>query len=108
MFLLTINCEYKTCQCTEQRTASVSDLSIQTLAFDPIPPTFHPNSQLKRAKAMETEQDDFHHKFVFWDGNLEKINTENYFAGEHALAEGTEEQDFVTVLPCVVHRFYKT
>ena len=30
--------------------------------------------------------------------------TENYFAGEHALAEGTEEQDFVTVLPCVVHR----
>ena len=24
--------------------------------------------------------------------------------GEHALAEGTEEEDFVTVLPCVVHR----
>ena len=74
LMLLTINCEYKTCQCTEQRTASVSDLSIQTLAFDPIPPTFHPNSQLKRAKAMETEQDDFHHNFVFWDENLEKIN----------------------------------
>ena len=24
--------------------------------------------------------------------------------GEHALAEGAGEDDFVTVLPCVVHR----
>jgi len=42
-------------------------------------------------------------------GDLVEFEREGYqhwavYIGEHALAEGTEEEDFVTVLPCVVHR----
>ena len=72
---------------------------------------------------METKQNEFDYIFYFQDINIyiqdtksshykwklhiinEKNIVKDYFSGDHALAEGTEEEDFVTVLPCVVHRF---
>jgi len=47
-------------------------------------------SLLRPGDLVEFERDGYQHWAVY--------------IGEHALAEGTEEQDFVTVLPCVVHR----
>jgi len=47
-------------------------------------------SLLRPGDLVEFERDGYQHWAVY--------------IGEHALAEGTEEEDFVTVLPCVVHR----
>lgn len=47
-------------------------------------------SLLRPGDLVEFERDGYQHWAVF--------------IGEHAMAEGTEEEDFVTVLPCVVHR----
>jgi len=47
-------------------------------------------SLLKPGDLVEFERDGYQHWAVY--------------IGEHALAEGTDEEDFVTVLPCVVHR----
>ena len=42
--------------------------------------------------------------FIKVSCQVDMSRTHIMISGEHAMAEGTEEEDFVTVLPCVVHR----